>query len=126
MPQPTRKPSIVADAVVFPPNSQPRSDIYRWPQAPLAHEATGGTSSTALDLEGARLIRVSCDEDTYIAFGDVTVVAAADDTSHLFLRGSEYVPVPLDANGVAYTHMAHIQKDTAGVIQVSVVPQSNG
>lgn len=80
---------------------------------------TSGASSARLTLPtGASLVEIVCGEATYLNFGDNTVDAVADATSHFFPAGVQVVPVPLDSNGVPYTHVAHIQVATAGVVQV--------
>lgn len=83
-------------------------------------QATTGAASARITLPaGATLLEIRCTENVYLKFGDNTVVAATDDTSHLFIAGSQVVPVPLDSNGDVYTHVAHIQESAAGTLQVA-------
>lgn len=58
------------------------------------------------------IIRIACNEDCYINFGDVTVTAAA--TNYLFVAGVEYFRVPEDAGYVAYVRVA-----TSGRISIT-------
>ena len=86
---------------------------------------TGGTSARVALPTGAEIIELAAIEDCYIAFGDNTIDASttiADNGSRLFIAGVQQVPVPIDpATGEPYTHIAAIQRATAGILQIEKV-----
>ena len=79
---------------------------------PSASITTSDTSQLVAIPTDVKLIRIACTADSYIAFGDNSVVA--DTSSSLYLVGVEPVGVPKGA-----THLAVIQKDTTGVCSLT-------
>lgn len=112
-----RKSIPVMDALVFHGRNVP-VPVIRWTGNRI-QLSSGATTSAATALPtGRKAFEVRCTQDCYLAFGDDSVAATTDDDSDLFLRGVQVVPVPLDANGVPYTHVAVIRVDTDGVVQL--------
>lgn len=75
---------------------------------------TGTTARAALPTNAGMtdVVRVACNTDCYIVFGDSTVEADANDS--LFTQGVEILAVP---RGV--THVAAIQVSTNGVMTLT-------
>ena len=77
--------------------------------------SVAGTSDRVALPPGAShedIVRVACNTDCYIAFGDVTVVATTNDA--LFTQGVEAFKVP---DGV--THIAAIQESASGIMTIT-------
>lgn len=92
--------------------------VLRWTGERIQLSATDSASTATALPAGSRVIEIRADEDCYIAFGDSSVEAAADETAVLFLRGSQVVGVPLDANNEPFTHVSVIRKaDQNAVVQ---------
>ena len=104
---------------VFPEQETPLQ-VVRWTNN-IIQATTSGTSARTALPSGASLVEIRCTENVYLKFGDVTVVAAADNTSSLFLAGTQVVPVPLDSSGDPETYIAYIQESAAGTLQVEEV-----
>jgi len=73
-----------------------------------AKQAVGG-SSVRLDVTGAKIVRVASSTDSYIKWGNGSVVAAVTDV--YFPAGVEVLVIP---NGM--THLAIIQQLSSGVV----------
>jgi hypothetical protein len=97
--------------------------ITRWSGQRVA--ATMSASSQRLTLPANTLVvEITAQQDAYISFGDGTVDAEstiANDDSRLFAAGVQVVAVPLDNQGVPYTHVAVLEAATAGIIQFEKV-----
>ena len=78
-----------------------------------AQLAVGAASARVTLPSGSEVVRVSCDTDCYILFGDNTVTASSS-TGHLFTAGVEFFRVvPGD------TDIAAIQVSASGVMTIS-------
>ena len=91
--------------------------VTRWTGNRVVATSSGATARLTIPA-GATLIEIAAAEAVYLNFGDVTVEAVADVTSHLFLAGVQVIPVPFDSDGDPFTYVALIQVATAGLVQV--------
>ncbi len=94
--------------------------VARWSGKRISMTFGAGSGRVVIPA-GSQTIELTAAENCFIAFGDVTVVASstiATDGSRLFLAGVQAVSVPLDTDGIPFTHVAAIQQTVAGILQV--------
>jgi|15BtaG_2_1085339.scaffolds.fasta_scaffold03349_2 hypothetical protein len=84
------------------------------PKTNIADDVDASSDRVAIPVAAVpgEIIRIACNEDCYINFGNVSVTAAA--SNYLFVAGVEYFRVPEDAGYVAYVRVA-----TSGRISVT-------
>lgn len=109
------------DEYVFETHRHTPLQVTRWSEKRVAL-SFNITSDRIVIPVGAVLVELTADENCFINFGDVTVVATstiATDGSRLYLAGVQVVPVPLDTADprVPFTHIAVIRQTTDGVFQ---------
>ena len=98
--------------------------VTRW-SGQRSSLTTSPTSARLVIPANATVIELTCTQDCFMAFGDVTVDAVAvvaNDASRFFLAGLHVFPTPIDpATDIPYTHVAFINDKIPAFVQIEQV-----